>query len=303
MLEYYGLSVNAIPDIVPTFGEQGRLSVKAADELGLTAGIPISYRAGDQPNNAFSLNVVNSGEVAATAGTSGVVYGVTDLTSYDKESRINTFAHVNYSDSMQMKGVLLCINGTGIQNSWLRNEVLSGSMSYEQMNEAAGKIPIGSEGIKTLPYGNGAERSLANKDIRGGIYGLNFNKHGIPHLLRSAQEGIVFAFMYGMEIMKEVGVELKVIRAGKANMFLSPIFKEAFSNTSNSTIELYNTDGSQGAARGAGVGAGVYNSIEEAFAGLKIVESVSPQKELVDRYSVEYGKWREKLEILLAESP
>ncbi|MBI9073266.1 MAG: carbohydrate kinase [Melioribacteraceae bacterium] len=299
LLNHYGLSNNLIPKIVPTFGDQGTLLQSTADELGLKAGIKIAYRAGDQPNNAFSLNVLNPGEVATTAGTSGVVYGVTELDNYDSESRVNSFAHVNYSDEKRNKGVLLCINGTGILNSWIRNEMLNGGISYNDMNKIASEAPIGSENLITLPFGNGAERSLSNKEVQANIFGLNFNRHSKAHMLRSAQEGIVFAFKYGMEIMEAMGLKMDIVRAGKANMFLSPLFREAFVNTSEATLELYNTDGSEGAARGAGIGAGIYNSADEAFDGLKKLEHEEPVSEKVEQYAEAYLAWKEKLNFLL----
>ena len=289
LLTYYGIDPGLLPKLVPTFSEQGTLTAKAAEELNLTKGIPIAYRAGDQPNNAFSLNVLQTGEVAATAGTSGVIYGVFDTPEYDPLSRVNTFVHVNHSRNAGRYGVLLCVNGTGIQNSWLRAN--TGGDSYEAMNELAGRVPVGSDGLTVLPFGNGAERMLENKDIEAQFHGLNFNRHNQSHLYRAAQEGIVFALNYGFEVMKDMGMELKTIRAGKANMFLSPVFCEAFATTIGATVELYNTDGSQGAARGAGVGAGIYNNFEEAFMGLKTVESIEPDQSKKDAYKDAYHYW------------
>ncbi|KAA6351003.1 Xylulose kinase, partial [termite gut metagenome] len=91
LMDYYGFDSSLIADIKPTFAEQGRVSSVAANELGLAEGIPVTYRAGDQPNNALSLNVFNPGEIASTAGTSGVVYGVNGEINYDPQSRVNTF--------------------------------------------------------------------------------------------------------------------------------------------------------------------------------------------------------------------
>jgi xylulokinase len=299
LLNYYQLSKDFIPEIVPTFSIQSRLNQFSANELGLKAGIPIGYRAGDQPNNAFSLNVLNKGEIAATAGTSGVVYGIVEKNSYDLFSRVNSFAHVNYTKDKPTKGVLLCINGTGIVYSWLRNELLRSNESYENLNNEAEKISVGSEGVTILPFGNGAERVLKNLNMGSQILGINFNNHTRAHILRAAQEGIAFSFKYGIDIMKDMGIEVNLMRAGKANMFLSNIFSEAVANTSQATVELYNTDGSQGAARGAGVGAKVYNNFEDAFVGFKKLKVIEPNKELVDKYSEVYENWKEKLNLFV----
>ncbi len=291
LLDYFGFHENIIPDIVSTFSIQGELTSEAANELGLSKGIPVAYRAGDQPNNAFSLNVLNPGEIAATAGTSGVVYGVSEEVKYDPFSRVNTFAHVNHSFSKNRLGVLLCINGTGILNSWVKRNTGLSEVSYNDMNELASQIPPGSDGLTFLPFGNGAERMLKNKNIGCHIGYLNFNQHKNAHLIRAAQEGIVFAFHHGIEIMKNIGISTSVIRAGKANMFLSPIFTTTLSSLTNATIELYNTDGSIGAARGAGVGIGLYKTFNEAFIGLDKLEVIHPDPKIKDKIIEAYNRW------------
>jgi xylulokinase len=294
VLDCYGIDKNLLPNAVPAFSIQGELTAKAADELGLKSATPISYRAGDQPNNALSLNVLNPGEIAATAGTSGVVYGIGDKPDHDSNSRVNTFAHVNYTKEHPRYGVLLCINGTGILNSWLKHNIANG-LDYPQINELAAQAPIGSDGLTILPFGNGAERTLENKDIGAMVHNLKFNTHDKAHLLRAGQEGIVFALNYGIEIMRNMRIQIKTIRAGNANMFLSPIFREAFATITGATIELYNTDGSQGAARGAGIGAGIYKDCKDAFAGLKCTDRIEPNKKLKSDYIRAYNNWLDVL--------
>ncbi len=299
VIDYYGLDKKLLADTVPTFGKQGNLKTEAAKELDLKEGIPVSYRAGDQPNNALSLNVLNPGEIASTAGTSGVIYGVTDKNVYDDFSRVNTFAHVNYSNEKINNGVLLCINGTGIQYSWIKKNILGDAFSYDQLNEFASEVEIGSEGLLCHPFGNGAERVLKNKNVNGHFSGINFNIHDKRHLIRAAQEGIVFSFRYGLDVMKEIGLEFKVIKAGYSNLFQSKVFREAFVNTCNVNLEIYNTDGSQGAARGAGIGIGYFTSNEAAFKGLKVIEKLNPDKELVKKYDSVYKIWKSNLEQIL----
>ncbi len=295
LVHYFGFDQNVIPEIVPTFGVQGHLTSKAAEELGLKPGVPISYRAGDQPNNALSLNVLNPGETAATAGTSGVIYGVTSKNIFDIDGRVNTFAHVNYSDSQPNKGVLLCINGTGIQYSWIKQNIMDNRYSYEELNKLASEVEIGSQGLLCYPYGNGAERSLKNKDVHGHFSGINFNVHEKGHVVRAAQEGIAFSFRYGLDVMKNIGLELDVIKAGNSNLFQSEVFREAFVNTCNVNLEILSTDGSQGAARGAGIGVGHYSSNDEAFRGLKMMVRLHPDRELAEKYSSVYQIWKNNL--------
>ncbi len=295
LLDHYGISEDLIPDIVPTFSEQGRLEPGVAAELGLKSGIPVTYRAGDQPNNAFSLNVLNPGEIAATAGTSGVVYGVSDEITYDLESRVNTFAHVNHEKSRPRLGVLLCINGTGILYSWLKRYLGPDGIDYDQLNKMAGDIPAGAKGLTILPFGNGAERMLNNKDLGCTIANLNFNIHSSAHVIRAAQEGVVFAFHYGMEIMKNTGIQPAVIRAGHTNMFLSPVFRESLAALTGAVIELYDTDGAQGAAIGAGVGCGHYPGFKSAFSNLKKIDVVEPDPVLYEPYQEAYQTWQSEL--------
>jgi xylulokinase len=296
LLEYYGIHRHLVPDVVPTFSEQGRLSASAANELGLVPGIRIAYRAGDQPNNAFSLNVLNPGEIAATAGTSGVVYGVSDEIKYDPQSRVNTFAHVNHSPELNRLGVLLCINGTGIQYSWLKHHLAQREMNYPALNDLALESPIGSEGLLMLPFGNGAERMLGNIDVGATVKNINFNIHNSSHLVRAAQEGVAFSMHYGMDILKEIGIHPTVIRAGMANMFLSQVFRETLAEISNATIEIYDTDGSIGAANGAGIGSGTYGSFDEAFENLNMRMVVEPSHQHQEQYRKAYENWKAALE-------
>lgn len=295
LLDYFGFDESLIADIVPTFSIQSEVSEAAANELGLKAGTPISYRAGDQPNNALSLNVFNPGEIASTAGTSGVVYGVLGEANYDIKSRVNTFAHVNYQKEMERLGVLLCINGTGILNAWMRRNVAPEGISYSDMNDMMASVPVGSDGITIIPFGNGAERVLENKEIGCSIHGVNFNKHGKAHLMRAAQEGIVFSFCYGMEVMQQMGMDIHKIHAGKANMFLSELFRNTLAGVSGATIELYETDGSVGAAKGAGMGCGIYKDHDEAFATLKKLAVIEPDEKRRAEYLQAYSLWKETL--------
>ena len=295
LLDYYGFSESVLPTIVPTFSVQSTVSKAAAEELGLKEGTPISYRAGDQPNNAVSLNVFNPGEIASTAGTSGVVYGVLGEVNYDPKSRVNTFAHANYTTEQDRLGVLLCINGTGILNAWVHRNITP-DMGYAEMNDLAATVPVGSEGVSVIPFGNGAERVLQNQEVNCSIHGVNFNKHNRAHIVRAAQEGIVFSFCYGMEIMRQMGMDIQKIHAGKANMFLSPIFRDTLASVSGAIIELYETDGSAGAAKGAGIGAGIYKDHDEAFATLKKLQVIEPDLANKDAYLQAYDNWKKKLE-------
>ena len=294
VMKYFGFDNSLICDIVPTFSVQSVVSEGVAQELGLAAGTPISYRGGDQPNNALSLNVMEPGEIAATGGTSGVVYGVLGEVNYDKLSRVNTFAHVNHNQPDTRLGVLLCINGTGILNAWMKRTVAPEGIGYAEMNDLAESVPVGAEGLSIIPFGNGAERVLQNQNPGASISGINFNIHTKAHLLRAAQEGIAFSFAYGMDIMAQMGMEIKTIKAGHANLFLSPLFRRTLASVTGATIELYETDGAVGAAKGAGIGAGIYKDHNEAFTTIRHMATVKPEADCAP-YKAAYQKWVEAL--------
>lgn len=300
VLDCYSIPRRMLPDTVPSIGV-GCTTDAAFEQLtGIKAGTPVSYRAGDQPNNAFSLRVLNAGDIAATAGTSGVVYGVIDRPKADPLSRVNTFVHVNHTAGDPRYGVLLCINGTGIMNAWTRR-VAATSMSYEQINALCATVDAGCDGLTVLPFGNGAERMLGNRLTGASVSGIDLNRHTAAHLLRAAQEGIAFAFRYGIDIMRSQGLNPSVIRAGQANMFLSPLFRSTLSTVCGVGIELYNTDGSLGAARGAALGAGFYATVDEAFASLEVVGTTAPDQ--TDRKALDeaYERWRNELEMRIKQ--
>jgi xylulokinase len=293
VFNYFGFDKNFIPAIQPVFSSHGKITAAIAAELSLTIGIPVTYKAGDQPNNALSLNVMEPGEVAATAGTSGVIYGVSDALTYDPQSRVNSFAHVNYSENNIRTGILLCINGTGILNRWVKN-LMGETASYASMNAAAAMIPAGAEGLKVLPFGNGAERMLNNKIIGAQFHDIDLNVHTQAHVIRAAQEGIAFSFRYGLDIMRQNGMNPTVIRAGKANLFLSSVFAQAFVDATNVPVELYECDGSVGAAIGAGIGAGIYASAKDAFSNAKPLQLIEPAG--AAQYNGLYNEWKEILQ-------
>lgn len=298
LLKQYQIDANWIPKVLPSFSFQGNVTASASKLTGIDAGVPITYRAGDQPNNAFSLQVLKPGELATTAGTSGTVYGVCDTPLYDPKSRVNTFVHVNHTKEKPSYGVLLCVNGTGILNSWLKKLLGGQKIDYSEMNMMAASAPIGADGLVFIPFGNGAERIMHNKPIGAHMIGLDLLKHSKDHVLRAGQEGIVSALTYGFRIMQDMGMNLKTVKAGHANMFLSPLFRKTFVNMNQVVLELYDTDGAQGAARGAGIGAGVFTSTTEAFEGLSLLESVEPNQFFFDQYEEVYQNWCQALEKL-----
>ncbi len=294
IMRFFGFPEEVIADIVPTFSVQSTVCAKVADELGIPAGTPIAYRGGDQPNNALSLNVMKPGEIAATGGTSGVVYGVLGEVNYDPLSRVNTFAHVNHTAEQTRLGVLLCINGTGILNAWMRRTVAPEGISYPEMNDLAETVPVGCEGLSVIPFGNGAERVLQNENIGASIHGINFNIHKKAHLVRAAHEGIAFSFAYGMDIMRQMGMDIKTIKAAHANMFLNSTFRRTLATITGADIQLYETDGSVGAAYGAGIGAGIYKDSDEAFQTLKHLGTTQPETDVAP-YKEAYQRWVERL--------
>lgn len=300
LMQHYGFAGNILPDLVPTFGPQGRLTPKAAAALGLPAGIPVTYRAGDQPNNALSLNVLKPGEVAATGGTSGVVYGVVDRLAADPQNRVNSFAHVNHTAQQPRIGVLLCINGAGIQHSWMRRQVAGEGVSYLDMERMAAEVQPGSDGLRILPFGNGAERLFSNQNLGAQVLNLHFNRHGKAHLYRAALEGVAFSFVFGTKVLEEMGLNLSVLRVGNDNLFQSPIFASTISTLLGCRIELLRTTGATGAAIAAGVGIGLWSDAAEGLGRLETVAVHEPQQMLGRPLADAYADWAQRLQTIIA---
>ncbi|MCF8245019.1 MAG: carbohydrate kinase [Saprospiraceae bacterium] len=298
VLDYFGFDKKLVPHVTPTFSLQGKLTPEAAAATGLAEGTPVTYRAGDQPNNALSLNVLQPGEVAATGGTSGVVYGVVDRPTYDLQSRVNGFCHVTHGPSNHQSpitnhriGILLCINGAGSLYRWLRQTVGQGSISYPDMERLAASVPIGSDGLRILPFGNGAERMLGNLDPGAQVNGLQLNRHTAAHLYRAGLEGIAFSFVYGVQILKEMGLGITVMRVGNDNLFQSAVFSKTIATLLGCSIDVVETTGAVGAAKAAGVATGIYPSIEAAMASVRVTGRYEPEMERVGEYRAAYGAW------------
>ncbi|MBO0342307.1 MAG: FGGY family carbohydrate kinase [Bacteroidota bacterium] len=293
LLENSGVDSSLVPEIRSSFSEQGTVSKKGALESGLPEGIPIMYRAGDQPNNALALNVMEPGQVAATGGTSGVVYAISEQQSTTEHTRINSFAHTNHSMEKTRIGKLLCINGTGIQYSWIKNE-MSPNLSYNEMNKWAESIPIGSDGLCVLPFGNGAERMLENRGKGSQILHLNFNIHKAAHVYRAALEGIAFSFVYGMGILKNDGVNISAIKAGNDNLFRSSVFSKTIATLTQAKIDIVETTGAIGAARAAAYAFGDFKSIAEATASDTVQKTYEPDPS-TNEYQNAYQVWEQAL--------
>ncbi|MEM6967341.1 MAG: FGGY family carbohydrate kinase [Bacteroidota bacterium] len=298
LLEDYGIPERLIPTVQDTFSPQGKLTEEAAAELDLPPGIPIAYRAGDQPNNALALSVFQPNEVAATGGTSGVVYGVVDNYLYDQQSRVNGFAHVNHQKNDKRVGILLCINGAGSQYAWIKQKMASENTSYADMEKMIADIPVGCDGLRILPFGNGAERMLNNKNTGAHFINVQFNRHTQGHFYRAALEGIAFSFVYGFEVMKHLGLHPKVIKVGNDNLFQSPVFSQTIANLMSCKIKVMDTTGAVGAAKGSGVGAGIYSSLATAFKENKIQALFEPA-EKIGAYRAAYERWEQDVKRLL----
>ena len=298
VMDHFGFETGLVPSIFETFSKQGSVTQTAAQETGLAPGIPVSYRAGDQPNNALSLGVFETNEVAATGGTSGVIYAVVDKAQYDDQSRVNGFAHVNHTKDNPRVGILLCINGTGIQYAWVRQNAAFKGLSYPQIETEASSISIGSDGLCMLPFGNGAERVLGNKNIGAHIHNLEFNIHNRNHLYRAALEGIAFSFYYGFKVLKEMGLNISSIKVGNDNLFQSQIFSATVSTMLDTQISVIETTGAIGAAQGSGVGAEIYSDLKEAVGNAPVVKKYEPNSSS-EEYKVAYQNWESALNLHL----
>ncbi len=295
LFEKCGIDPDVVPEYQHTFSTQGIVTRHAAVELGIKPGSPVSYRSGDQPNNAWSLHVNEPGIMAGTGGTSGVLYGISEKPVIDRSQRTNSFAHVNYIPEKPRIGTLLCINGAGIMYSWIRRNITGQEISYADLEKRAATIAPGAEGLSILPFGNGAERMLQNKPVGAHIMGLDLNRHHQDHIIRAGLEGIGFAFYYGYEIMKDLGMTSQILRVGNDNLFQSKIFSQLLSSLSGITIEIRNATGAVGAALGAGLGSGYYKNPDEALSSQEVIQTIEPDQNLLFTYQEPYQKWKSEL--------
>lgn len=297
LLRQWDMDPRLIPGHAPSFATQGYVHATAREELGLDSGgkIPVSYRSGDQPNNAWSLNVNEPGVMAGAGGTSGVLYGISEDPVIDLTQRTNSFAHVNYEPERPRIGVLLCINGAGILYSWIRKNITGSDFSYDELERRATSVAPGADGLQFLPFGNGAERMLQNKPVQAHLMQLDLNRHRQDHIIRAGLEGVGFAFVYGYEIMKGLGLASDILRVGNDNLFLSGIFSGLISAMTGMRIEIREATGAVGAALGAGVGAGIYTSPQDAMKDSAVLQTVIPDPELQELYRPYYKLWKTEL--------
>lgn len=296
VLNAFSIDKNFIKQPGESFRRFGKVLPTWCDEFGFNADAEVCYVAGDQPNNAFSLSAINPGEVAINAGTSGVLYAVSETPVVDMQQRVNTFAHVTHTTNKPSFGVLACVNGTGIQYSWLRHMLANnGDLSFIDLNNLAKTAPPGCDGLHVFSFGNGAERILNNRNIGASFTNINFHKHGPQHLIRAAQEGIAFSLVYCIEIFKEIGIEIKVLKAGSANLFNSPLFRQIVADTSGIPVEVINADGALGAARGAMVGS---QAIDIKTIGSEMIQTVArvEPSENTQLYRQIYNEWLGELQ-------
>ncbi len=291
LLEQFEIPDGMIPEAVPTCGPQGRLRPDMAAALGLPESVEVTFRAGDQPTNALALGVMEPGEVAATAGTSGVIYSVTADAFADPLQRVNTFLHVNRSSREAANGVLCCVNGCGSLMNWIRNKLFDADRSYDDLNELAQTAPLGADGLLVHPFGNGAERILGNVNLGAHVSHLDFTRHTSAHLCRAAQESVAFALFYGIEALPRPSL----IRASKANLFLSALFSQTVADLTGAVVEIHDTQTVYGAAWGAAMGAGAADA--PTFAG--VAQRYEPDPASARALAQTYGDWKERLGQLL----
>lgn len=292
LLNYFNFDSSLFPKVQDVFSNHGTIDAAVAKELGLNSNVQVTYKAGDQPNNAFSLGVLSPGDIATTAGTSGVVYGVSSELKCDANNRVNSFAHVNHRADQTRIGVLMCINGTGILNRWVKQTICP-ELSYSEMNKSAASTDIGSKGLLCVPFGNGAERIFQNKQIGASFEKLDFNRHGKPEMIRAAQEGIAFSMAFGIEMLAETGIQPNRLKAGYANMYLSEVFTQTIVNTANLSVDLLESDGAFGAALGAGLGINYYKSEQEAVAQIKKIKTINPIQDQLAITKESYNRWKD----------
>lgn len=298
VLSAFGINKEALPVVYESVQITGKITPEAARETGLKEGIPVVGGGGDQAAGGVGNGVVREGLLSSTIGTSGVVFASLNDVKTDPLLRTHTFCHA-VPGKWHIMGVMLSAGGS---LKWFRDNLgmeelnvskITGQDPYEILTMEASRVEPGSEGLIFLPYLMGERTPYPDPYAKGVFFGLT-PRHTKAHLVRAVMEGVAFGLRDSLEIIKRLGTKIEEIRAsgGGARSELWRQIQADINNTQMVTINM-----SEGPAFGvallAGVGTGVYKSVEEACEStIHITGTTEPIKENVKRYEEYYKIYR-----------
>ncbi|MBE7471620.1 MAG: xylulokinase [Anaerolineales bacterium] len=268
----------------------GYISAEAAETTGLKAGTPVVGGGGDQAAQAVGVGVVQSGIIALTLGTSGVVFASTNEPFIEPEGRLHAFCH-SVPGRWHLMGVMLSAAGS---LRWYRDTLAPG-LDFDSLLAPAKDVPPGSEGLLFLPYLTGERTPHPDPLARGAFVGLTV-RHNQAHFSRAVLEGVAFGLRDSFELMKSAGLaQITQVRVSGGGA-KSPLWRQILADTLNAELVTVNT--TEGAAYGAallaGVGVGAWPDVDTACqTSINITGSTSPQPDTAARYEQVYAEYRQ----------
>jgi xylulokinase len=287
VLEAAGIPRELLPALFESPDVCAHVSPDAAAATGLAAGTPIVAGAGDQAAGAVGMGITRPGAVSATIGTSGVVFAATDRPAADPAGRLHTFCHA-VPGRWHVMGVT---QAAGLSLRWMRE--LLGASSYDDLTHEAAQVPAGSDGVTWAPYLMGERTPHLDPDVRAALVGLSAAQ-GRGHVVRAVLEGVAFSLCDTFAIFAEMSIPVDRIRAGGGGA-RSALWRRIQAAAYGREVETVAVDegAAYGAALLAGVGAGVWSSVDQACEAVVRTSSVTrPEPDEVDIMAAAYRRYR-----------
>ena len=298
ILEKLDVDRDLMPECFESPVISGRITRETSRLTGLKAGTAVVGGGGDNAAAAVGSGIVKEGMVSSSIGTSGVVFAFSQKVEVDPSTRVHTFCHA-VPGKWHVMGVMLSAGGS---LRWFRDNLGAEEVEeakkrnldpYEVLIEKASTVEPGCEGLIFLPYLAGERTPHANPSAKGVFFGLTL-RHQKAHLIRSILEGVAFGLRDSLEIIRDMGISVKEVRAlgGGARSSLWRQMQADIMNLEMTTLNV--TEGAAfGAAILAGVGIGAYDSVEEACDNLLLIRSrTKPIRENVKVYDEYYKVYR-----------
>jgi xylulokinase len=293
ILEATHLDARCLPQLFESQQVAGKITARAALETGLAEGTPVVAGAGDQAAGAIGMGIVKAGDVSATIGTSGVVFAATDQPFLDPQGRLHTFCHA-IPNRWHVMGVT---QAAGLSLRWFRDTfgTIDGAKSspYDSLSREAAAIPPGADGVMWAPYLMGERTPHLDSEVRGALIGLAAS-HGRGHIIRAILEGVAFSLKDTLTIFAEIGVPVNDIRLGGGGA-LSPLWRQIQADVYAKPVSqlVAEQGGAHGAAILAGVGAGLWPSVDDACSQfVKIASVVDVDKSASAKLQQQYQIYR-----------
>lgn len=298
VLDKLEIPIEHLPRVYESFEVSGKISRDGAAATGLKEGTPVVGGGGDQAAGAVGNGIVQSGVISVTTGTSGVVFAFADSPAIDRALRVHTFCHA-VPNKWHVMGVMLSAGGS---LRWYRDALCISEMQvaqvmgidpYELIAREADAAPAGSEGLLFLPYLTGERTPHPDPTARGGFIGLTV-RHNKAHMARAVLEGVAFGLKDSLEILRTMNVSIGNVRASGGGA-RSSVWRQIQADIFGYPLSTMAAD--EGPALGvallAGVGAGVYKTVEEACeAVVKITGTTSVNQQTSSTYQQYYDVYR-----------